>query len=122
MASQLALFTTSSAWATGANWQSTSAPASTGDTATFDYNAGGSAAGGDLSATTLDSLDITSTFQNYSFGDNGTPLKVKATKFQIGAPSGSAVAGQHSGRINWDGSTAATTVTVYGTKGSSTDT
>lgn len=88
------------------------------------FNESGTAAlaGSDQSGTgTFALIQIKSTF-TYAFGDLATALKANATTWKIGEPSNSATAGSHSGRINIDGATAASTFLIYGTKGSSTDT
>lgn len=122
MANQIWIGATNTSWATGSNWQSTSAPADA-DTATFDYNATGATgvAGSDQSATELAALYVPSTY-TYPFGTNGTPLSVDATLVEIGRSSGSATAGQHSGRINLKLSDLASTIMVFGTCATSTDT
>lgn len=112
--------TTSSAWATGTNWSTSSAPAN-GDTATFDWNATRSVAGSDQSAVTLAALNILSTFTGYQFGDLATALKIKSSTVRIGDASGSSTAGAHSNRINLDLSTTATVVTVVNTATTSAD-
>lgn len=114
MAAQLWVGTTSTAWGTSGNWASTSAPATSGDSAQFDFNAVGGVAGSDQSATTLTALTIASTFQAFNFGDLATPLKVKAATAFIGGASGGQK-GTFTKRINWDASTVATTIVVYGT-------
>src|SRR4051794_31140211 len=108
------LGTTSSAWPTNTNWSSSGPPTASSDAAVFDYNgvSANGVAGSDQSTTTLTQLDITSTY-TLAFGDNATPLKVKSAIINIGAPSGSATAGAHSGRINIDASTVNTTITVF---------
>lgn len=122
MANQTWIGATSAAWATGANWASTSAPADA-DSATFDFNATGvgGVAGSDQSATELAALYITSTY-TYAFGTNGTPLSVDATLVEIGRASGSSTVGAHSGRINLRLPDLASTILVFGTSSASTDT
>lgn len=122
MASPYLIGATSTAWATGSNWSTTVAPAN-GDNVLCDQNATNDLAGGDFTASnTLASLRVTSLFSNYEFGDNGTPIKVGATLVKFGEPSANATAGSHSNRINWDGSTIAHSLYVYGSKTTSTDT
>jgi hypothetical protein len=111
----------STAWATAGNWSGANTPPITGDAAYLDWNsATNNIAGSDQSAVTLASLYITMLFTKY-LGDLATPLKIGATVAVIGQPSLSATAGSGSGRINWDGGTAATTVTVLDGKTTSAD-
>src|SRR5262249_16832844 len=76
----------------------------------------------DQSSIELTELRIDSTFQLYAFGDNASPMIVDATLVRIGLPSGSSTAGTHSGRINLKLPDIDTTIQVYGTKTTSTDT
>lgn len=119
MASKLWIGTTT-AWATSGNWSPANAPAATGDSAYFDYNGTAAVAGSDQSATLLDLLSIKQSYIR-AFGDT-TPLKVKATLVRIGEQSGSTTTAAGSGRINLDLSTAVSTVNIYGSASSSTDT
>lgn len=111
---------TSTAWALAGNWSPASIPVST-DTVYLDSTAANNIAGSDQSAVTLAAMSVSSTFTNL-YGDLDTPLKIKCTLMTIHTASGSAVDGGGTGRFNHDGSTAATTITVLDSKGSSQDT
>lgn len=115
---------TTTAWATSGNWSPSGAPGASGDSAYFDQNGTASVAGSDQSATTLDLLSIKQSFGSNSrtFGTDGTPLKVKATIVRLGEQSGSTTVAGGPGRINLDLSTALTTINVFDSAGSSTDT
>lgn len=111
----------STVWATAGNWSGANTPPITGDTVYLDSTAANNIAGSDQSAITLAAMYVSSTFTKL-YGDLATSLKVKCTLLTIHTASGSAVAGGGTGRFNHDGSTAATTITVLGSKSSSSDT
>lgn len=111
---------TATGWATAGDWVSGNVPTDAG-TATFDFNATGAVAGSDQSATELAALYIPSTYL-YAFGTNGTPLSVDATLVEIGRASGSSTPGAHSGRINLKTPDLASTIMIFGTCSTSTDT
>lgn len=112
----------SAAWGTGGNWVGDSSPATSGDEAYFNQtsSAANGVDGSDQSATTLDELYIPMTYVN-AWGSNGTPLKVGATLVKIGEPGGGATASAGSGRINWDAHTVQSTLYVFNSKSSGTD-
>lgn len=111
----------STVWSTAGNWTPSGPPADT-DTAIFDYlgTAAAGVAGSDQSIIELAALRIDSTYV-YPFGTDGSPLIVDASLVEIGRPSNSPTAGTHSGRINLSLPDVASTIRVYGTKTSSTD-
>jgi hypothetical protein len=115
------LGTTSTAWATGANWSPSGPPADT-DTAIFNHRgtAATGVAGSDQSLIELAILRVDSTFV-YPFGTDLSPVIVDATLVEIGRPSNGPTAGAHSGRINLSLPDVASTIRVYGTKSSTTD-
>ncbi len=112
----------STAFATGGNWSTASAPV-TGDTAVFDFNSTRNIAGVDESAVTLAALYIKSTVPTAnSVGDQATALKIGATLVRIGDPSLGPIAGGFCGRINLDLASTAASIVVVGTGQNSTDT
>ncbi len=106
-------------WSTNGNWSPATAPADT-DTATFDQLATQGVDGSDQSTIELSALYIWSTYI-FAFGSNASPLIVDATLVEIGRASRSSTVGQHSGRINLSLPDVASTILVFGTKTSSTD-
>jgi len=121
MATKVWLGTTDTSWDTAGNWSSSGEPAAS-DSVYFNQDGTGTSgvAGSDQSGNTLARLDILKTYL-YAFGSNGTPLKCAASIVNIGDLGGAGSA-NGSGRINLDLHTVATTVTVYDTGSSSTDT
>ena len=86
------LGTTSGAWATGANWNSTSAPSS--DDVLHFHNSAEDLAGSDASATTGIDLHIWQSFTGTFGGDSGTYMQVDCDNVWIGerdygSPTGS---------------------------------
>ena len=103
----------STAWGTGANWSTTSAPAN-GDTAIIDANGAAAIAGSDQSAVALAALLIKSNF-GANFGDLATALKIKSSLVRIGDLAGSGLAQTAKIRVNLDLSTTAATIDVVST-------
>lgn len=111
---------TTTAFATASNWSTGSTPIDT-DTAIFNQRATGGIAGSDQSTIELTALEIDSSYVYY-VGDNLSPLIIDATTVNIGKVSGSSTAGAGSGRINLSLPDVASTINIFGTKNSSTDT
>lgn len=110
MATNYWLGGTSSAFATGANWFTGSAP-TTGDTVIIDQTATGPLAASNQSAILLAALNVTAG-NTQLIGDAATPLQIGATVLRIGDPTISGVQGNGSGRINLDVGAGLSNITI----------
>lgn len=114
---------TSAVFLTGGNWVGGTAPAN-GDTAIFNFTSVTNGVdGADLTGTITSQLALLQLDATYelAFGSNGTPIKVGATVAEFHKPSGYITSGLGSGRINWDMHTVQSTVYIYGSASSATD-
>lgn len=118
MSSYLWSGSSSTAWATGANWSPSGPPSTSGDSAYFDGTCTQGLASSNQSATTLALLEIYSSFA-FTIGSIGSPMQVGATQCRIGDSQG--VSGTGSGRITLDFGTIQTNVYVTSTSNASTD-
>src|SRR5690349_8963124 len=98
MATRDRVGTTSTAWVTNTNWSPATSPAN-GDDCYIQQSNTRDIAGSDESAVTLASFNAKMT-NTFNIGDNGTPLKIGSSVWNIGQQGDSATDGTGSGRIN----------------------
>lgn len=113
--------TAGTGWATGGNWTPAGPPSTSGDRAFFDSTATNRLAPSNQTATTLTEGHILDNFIQ-TIGDNGTPMQIGATKLYIHEPTNGSSAGQGSSRINLDLGTPASTIYVFGSSATGSDT